>query len=73
MTGTAADAIADIGLRIIKEHEARIAKLEAALKPFAGLADEMERVAADHNTDPDGVAVHVDYKDAAAARAALIK
>lgn len=28
MTGTAADAVADIGLRIIKEHEARIAELE---------------------------------------------
>jgi len=32
MAGTAADAIADIGLRIIKEHEARIAELEAELR-----------------------------------------
>jgi hypothetical protein len=33
--GTAASAMADIGLRIIKEKEARIEKLESALREIA--------------------------------------
>lgn len=35
MAGTAADAIAAIGNRILDEREARIARLEAALRQIA--------------------------------------
>ena len=67
--------LTEAGAKLVGEtmewQRQRIAELEAALRPFAGLADEIEQVAREAQTDEANVAVHVSYADAVAARSAL--
>ncbi|MBB6425528.1 hypothetical protein [Sphingopyxis sp. JAI128] len=49
----------------------RIAELEAALKPFAEMARQMEQVATQHGCEPSDIIRRASYQDCAEARSAL--
>lgn len=49
----------------------RIAMLEAALRPFAEIANQLEQVAAQHGCEPSDIIRRVNFDDCVAARAAL--
>ncbi|WP_447754216.1 hypothetical protein [Sphingopyxis fribergensis] len=49
----------------------RIEILEAALKPFADMARQMEQVADQHGCEPSDIIRRASYDDCAAARSVL--
>ncbi len=49
----------------------RIEELEAALRPFAEMARQMEQVAVQHGCEPADIIRRASYQECAAARSAL--
>lgn len=70
-SGIAANLAMD-AVTTIEAQAARIAELEGALEPFAAMADEIERVAAEHDpVEPATIIRKVSYARCVAARKAL--